>query len=123
MHPQKAEPIISSYSQSTTNQQSVLTPTMSDKPENNKEDPIIVKDTDDKMKCRAESMIKHLESSTRLPDKIMRILLSKEAPEAIWWLPKGDSFAIQMEKFQEEILMKYFRGNKFKSLVRNMHRW
>merc|ERR1712224_549880 len=54
----------------------------------------------------------------------MKILLTKEAPDAIWWLPKGDTFAIQKDKFDgEKIVMKYFRGNKFKSLVRNMHRW
>lgn len=64
-----------------------------------------------------------LESSSRLPDKMMRILLSNEAPEAIWWLPKGESFAIQKDKFEGDILLKYFRGNKFKSLVRNLHRW
>ena len=68
-------------------------------------------------------LIDKLEKSTRLPDKLMKILLTKEAPDAIWWLPKGDTFIIQKEKFQEAILLKYFRGNKFKSLVRNMHRW
>lgn len=64
-----------------------------------------------------------LACSTRLPDKLMHILLTKEAPDAIWWLPRGDAFIIQKEKFQDAILLKYFRGNKFKSLVRNMHRW
>jgi HSF-type DNA-binding len=59
----------------------------------------------------------------RLPDKIMAILVSEEAPDVIWWLQKGTSFAIQKEKFQEQILDKHFRGNKFKSLVRNLHRW
>jgi HSF-type DNA-binding len=64
-----------------------------------------------------------LACSTRLPDKLMHILLTKEAPCAIWWLPRGDTFVIQKDKFQDAILLKYFRGNKFKSLVRNMHRW
>jgi len=59
----------------------------------------------------------------RLPDKIMAILLQEEAPDAIWWLQKGTAFAMQKELFQEQILDKHFRGNKFKSLVRNLHRW
>ncbi|CAB9523841.1 HSF-type DNA-binding [Seminavis robusta] len=59
----------------------------------------------------------------RLPDKIMAILLREEAPDAIWWLQKGTAFAMQKEKFQAMILDKHFRGNKFKSLVRNLHRW
>jgi HSF-type DNA-binding len=59
----------------------------------------------------------------RLPDKMMAILVSGEAPDAIWWLQNGTAFAMQKEKFQEQILDKHFRGNKFKSLVRNLHRW
>lgn len=59
----------------------------------------------------------------RLPDKLMDILMNEEAPEAIWWLQNGTAFAMQNEKFQEQILDKHFRGNKFKSLVRNLHRW
>ena len=59
----------------------------------------------------------------RLPDKMMAILVREEAADAIWWLQKGTAFAMQKEKFQEKILDKHFRGNKFKSLVRNLHRW
>ena len=63
-------------------------------------------------------------ASPRMPDKIMGILLTdEEAQGAIWWLPNGDSFIIHKEKFEKEILLKYFRGNKFKSMVRNLHRW
>ena len=62
-------------------------------------------------------------NASRLPDKMMAILLTEEAPDAIWWLQKGSAFAMQKEKFQEKILDKHFRGNKFKSLVRNLHRW
>lgn len=62
-------------------------------------------------------------NATRLPDKVMAILLNDEAPDAIWWLQKGTAFAMQKEKFQTQILDKHFRGNKFKSLVRNLHRW
>lgn len=68
-------------------------------------------------------LIASLIRSTRLPDKMMGILLSNEAPDAIWWLQKGKTFAMQKDKFEEVILSKYFRGNKFKSLVRNLHRW
>ena len=60
---------------------------------------------------------------TRLPDKIMEILMKEEAPEAIWWLHDGTAFAMQKEKFQAQILDTHFRGNKFKSVVRNLHRW
>lgn len=73
--------------------------------------------------CKPQSGAKTVATATRLPDKIMAILLSEEAPDAIWWLQKGTAFAMQKEKFQTEILDKHFRGNKFKSLVRNLHRW
>ena len=64
-------------------------------------------------------------ASPKLPEKIMGILLAgnEEAQGAIWWHPDGESFIIHKEKFEEEILLKYFRGNKFKSMVRNFHRW
>lgn len=71
----------------------------------------------------AGTLGKQLLASSRLPDKIMGILLADEAEHAIWWLPNGESFAIEKDAFQEEILLKYFRGNKFKSMVRNLHRW
>lgn len=62
-------------------------------------------------------------NAQRLPDKIMAILLKEEAPDAIWWLQNGTAFAMQKEKFEKQVLDKHFRGNKFKSLVRNLHRW
>lgn len=69
--------------------------------------------------------VARLLASTKLPEKIMGILLAdeEEAHDAIWWQPQGDSFIIHKEKFEKEILLKYFRGNKFKSMVRNLHRW
>ncbi|CAB9523842.1 HSF-type DNA-binding [Seminavis robusta] len=78
---------------------------------------------DKKTGMGVQELIAKLEGSSRLPDKLMKILLTNEAPDAIWWLPRGDTFIIQKDKFQGAILLKYFRGNKFKSLVRNMHRW
>lgn len=74
-------------------------------------------------KFKPQAGVKTVATATRLPDKIMAILLSEEAPDAIWWLQKGTAFAMQKEKFQTQILDKHFRGNKFKSLVRNLHRW
>lgn len=64
-----------------------------------------------------------INKSKRLPDKMMCVLLNNMAPDAIWWMENGTSFAMQKEKFQTQILDKYFRGNKFKSMVRNLHRW
>jgi len=61
--------------------------------------------------------------SSRLPDKVMGILLTHEAEDAIHWLPNGESFVMEETKFQRDILLKYFRGNKFKSMIRNLHRW
>ena len=72
---------------------------------------------------KPQAGVKTVSAATRLPDKIMAILLSEEAPDAIWWLQKGTAFAMQKEKFQTQILDIHFRGNKFKSLVRNLHRW
>jgi len=79
---------------------------------------------DDNESSKSTDLASTLLSSTRLPDKIMGILLKNESPEAMWWLPGGTSFGVQKERFEgDPFLMNLFRGNKFKSLMRNLHRW
>lgn len=60
------------------------------------------------------------------PEKLMALLESEAAPDAIWWLPdtmkaKG-TFAINKTKFEEDLSQK-FNGNKWSSIARNLNRW
>jgi len=57
------------------------------------------------------------------PDKLFELLQNEVEPTAIWWLPDGESFGINKELFEEKILNRYFRGNKFTSITRNLNRW
>lgn len=57
------------------------------------------------------------------PERLMDLLSNEEAKDAMWWLPSGDSFAIQPKKFSESILNKYFQGTKLESFTRKMNRW
>jgi hypothetical protein len=57
------------------------------------------------------------------PGRLMELLESDEAKCAIWWLPAGESFAIQPKEFSKTILTKYFRGTKFESFIRKLNRW
>lgn len=80
-------------------------------------------ESEDITKPSDPSCMSNMKNTSRLPDKMMCILLNDLAPDAIWWLESGASFAMDKDKFQEEILDKYFRGNKFKSMIRNLHKW
>ena len=57
------------------------------------------------------------------PERLMELLSNQEAKDAMWWLPSGDSFAIQPKKFSESVLNKYFQGTKLESFTRKMNRW
>jgi HSF-type DNA-binding len=57
------------------------------------------------------------------PERLMELLTNGIAKDAMWWLPNGDSFAIQPKKFSDTILNKYFQGTKLESFTRKMNRW
>ena len=58
----------------------------------------------------------------RLPDKLMEYL-NKEASEALYWMPEGESFALNTETAQEQFLDKFFSGTKLSSFLRSISRW
>ena len=58
----------------------------------------------------------------RLPDKLMEYL-NKEASEALYWMPDGESFALDTETAQEKLLDKFFSGTKLSSFLRSISRW
>lgn len=57
------------------------------------------------------------------PERLLELLTNGIAKDAMWWLPNGDSFAIQPKKFSDTILNKYFQGTKLESFTRKMNRW
>ncbi|CAB9499203.1 expressed unknown protein [Seminavis robusta] len=59
----------------------------------------------------------------RLPDKLMEYLNKDVAPEALYWMPDGDSFALDTEKAPAQVLTKYFSGTKMTSFLRSISRW
>ena len=59
----------------------------------------------------------------RLPDKLMEFLNKEVAPEALYWMPDGESFAIDTEKAQDQLLNQFFRGTKLSSFLRSISRW
>jgi len=59
----------------------------------------------------------------RLPDKLMEYLNKEVAPDALYWMPGGESFALDTEKVQEQILDRYFNGTKLTSFLRSISRW
>ena len=56
------------------------------------------------------------------PNKLMA-LLDGAAPEALWWLPGNQSFAIDTEKFVAWALDKFFQGAKYTTFVRKLNQW
>lgn len=81
------------------------------------EDPKFTKETD------IVKMRKIIDSAPTFPEKLMRLLQHECETEAIFWLTEGDSFGINKPYFEERVLNKYFRGNKFTSITRNLNRW
>ena len=68
-------------------------------------------------------MRKIIDAASTFPEKLMKLLQHECEPEAIFWLPEGDSFGINKPLFEDRVLNKYFRGNKFTSITRNLNRW
>ena len=58
----------------------------------------------------------------RLPDKLMEYL-NKEVSEALYWMPEGESFALNTETAQAQFLDKFFSGTKLSSFLRSISRW
>lgn len=62
--------------------------------------------------------------SPTFPEKIMDLLQSGLATNAIYWLPEGEAIAVDPDNFKDcNIINKQFRGNKLSSFVRSLNRW
>jgi hypothetical protein len=59
----------------------------------------------------------------RLPDKLMEYLNNEVAPDALYWLPGRETFALDMDKVQEQLLNKFFSKTKSASFLRSVSRW
>jgi HSF-type DNA-binding len=57
-----------------------------------------------------------------LPQTLMKLLLEGSAPEALWWLPGGNEFAIDAKVFPSKVLEVYFPGCKYASFIRRVHK-
>lgn len=66
------------------------------------------------------------EKCSIFPQKLMQLLKNDEAPDAIWWLEDGESFAIEQENFTK-VMNKVSRTSKkqvkLDSILRNLYRW
>jgi len=72
------------------------------------------------------SSLTDYEKCSIFPQKLMQLLKNEEAPDAIWWLEDGESFAIEQEQFTK-VMNKVSRTSKKKvkldSILRNLYRW
>mmetsp|Transcript_22712 Transcript_22712/g.25859 ORF Transcript_22712/g.25859 Transcript_22712/m.25859 type:complete len:296 (+) Transcript_22712:39-926(+) len=58
------------------------------------------------------------------PQRLMKILSTKDYSDIIGWLPHGQGFIIyQKKRFAMEILSKHFKRSKFTSFTRKLNRW
>ena len=55
------------------------------------------------------------------PEKLMSLLNSGDVDDAMRWLPGGDSFCIQPQRFAERVLEPHFRC-KYESFTRKLNR-
>jgi hypothetical protein len=53
----------------------------------------------------------------------MEYLNNEVAPEALYWLPGGKTFAMDMDKVEEQLLNKFFGKTKIQSFLRSLSRW
>lgn len=56
------------------------------------------------------------------PSKLMK-LLNGAAPEALYWLPGNQSFAINTQNFGPQVLDKFFQGAKYTTFIRKLNQW
>lgn len=64
-----------------------------------------------------------IESGNPFPGKLMDLLDSGVASDAMWWHDNGDCFCVVPKLFAEKVLDKYFQGTKFESFTRKLNRW
>jgi hypothetical protein len=57
----------------------------------------------------------------KFSSELMRLLNKEQAPEALWWLD-NQAFAVNPKHFQEQVLDPHFRGTKYASFLRTMHK-
>ena len=57
----------------------------------------------------------------RLSTKLMSLLDEDSAPKALWWLDHH-VFAVDPKFFQTQVLDPHFRGTKYASFLRTMHK-
>ncbi|CAB9506799.1 shock factor protein [Seminavis robusta] len=60
-------------------------------------------------------------SPSVFPKLLMKLLNDQVAPDALWWLPDGEAFAMDPHKIGPGVLDKHFRGTKLTSFVRRLH--
>jgi hypothetical protein len=84
---------------------------------------VVLDEDDDASKDDSEQKEGMPMKRSTFPERLMELLINGIAKDAMWWLPNGDSFAIQPKKFSDTILNKYFQGTKLESFTRKMNRW
>lgn len=57
----------------------------------------------------------------KLQHILMQLLNDESAPDAIWWLPGEQEFAVHSERFPA-VLDKYLPGTKYASFIRRLHK-
>ena len=57
----------------------------------------------------------------RIASTLMELLNDNSVPEALWWLD-DHTFAADPKFFQTQVLDPYFRGTKYASFLRTMHK-
>ena len=71
----------------------------------------------------AAAIAAKIDSTHSFPHKLLELLQNEVDTEAICWLPDEESFRINKKLFEERILNRFFRGNKYTSITRNLNRW
>jgi HSF-type DNA-binding len=69
----------------------------------------------------AEPMSAKDSQAHRLSTKLMSLLDDDSAPKALWWLD-DQVFAVDPKFFQTQVLDPHFRGTKYASFLRTMHK-
>lgn len=57
----------------------------------------------------------------KLASSLMKLLNDESVPKALWWLD-NKNFAVDPKHFQGQVLDPHFRGTKYASFLRTMHK-
>jgi len=57
----------------------------------------------------------------KLASTLMKLLDDESVPESLWWLD-DEHFAVDPKHFQAQVLDPHFRGTKYASFLRTMHK-